>query len=100
MSNERKYPRIDETRDKQYLYDNLPEKQLCMIEDVLNAYGQGRIDIEIPRYEDDGTVDFCGEFEIIINDSSYVCNGFEIMIIKWIEDFEDTGYMVECLQDI
>lgn len=93
------FPNIEKTKDKKYLYDNLSEEQLKIIDDVLDSYWNGKIDLNIPRFEDD-TPDFCGEFELIINDKDYKETGYEITIIKWIEDFEDTGYLVDVMEEI
>lgn len=92
-----RYKNINQTSDRQLLYDNLSQENLLMIDDVLDAYFSGRIDLKIPRFEN-GDVDFCGEFELIKKDFSYPEYGSEILILKWVEDFEDTGYLIECLE--
>lgn len=67
------------------------------IDDILNAYFSGKIDFIVPRYED-GEPNFYGEFEIIINDNTYQENGNELLIMKWVEDFECTDYLIECME--
>lgn len=53
----------------------------------------------MPRYEN-GEPDFYGEFKLIIKDNSYKPHGYELLILKWVEDYEDTGYMIETLKSI
>lgn len=95
----KEYKNIEGCTDKQYLYDNLSDNALQIIDNVIEAYYSNRIDFVEPRFED-GEPDFCGEFELTIKDNSYEKNGNELLILKWVEDYEDTEYMVECLQEI
>lgn len=90
----KKYPFIEKTKDKQYLYNHLSEPALKDIEHILEAYSIGAIDFEVPEYED-GTPDFSGEFKLIIVDDSYEKIGCELLVLKWIEDYEDTEYLIE-----
>lgn len=91
------YKEIDLTKDKQYLYDNLSEDSLDIIEYVLEAYGDSKIDLEGPRYPD-GEPDLFGEFKLIVKDNTYKRTGYELLILKWVEDFENTGYLLECMR--
>ena len=97
----KKFKYIEVCGDEQYLYDNLNEEGLTVIDNILEAYWNGKIDIIAPHFEDDEEqeVDFCGDFKVIINDKSYVETGFEELIMRWINDWEDTGYMVEYMKD-
>jgi len=92
------YPNIEKCADKQHLYNNLSEAALRLIENTLTCY-PNKIDFTAPRYEN-GEPDFYGEFELIIKDDSYKPHGYELLILKWVEDYEDTGYMIETLQSI
>lgn len=92
------YQILSETTDYECLLHNFNCKQLKTIRDILEAY-PNRIDLQIPRY-DDGMVDFCGDFELIIKDKTYQPNGYEILVLKWIEDYENTGCLVEILQEM
>lgn len=94
----KEYPIIDGCADKEYLYSNLSNRELALIEGILSAYTQGRIDLHIDRY-DDGTVKFDGDHELVVNDSSYKSVGIEIPVIMWYESFEDTGYLVDVVRD-
>jgi hypothetical protein len=91
----KKYPKIDECSDKQYLYDNLTPDELLLIEEIIESYNQGKIDLLIPRF-DNNEIDFDGEWKLIINES-YRTNGYEVLILKWYEGFEDTDYLVDRL---
>lgn len=93
----KKYPIIDGCADKEYLYSNLSNRELALIEGILSAYTQGKIDLYIDRY-DDGTVKFDGDHELVVNDSSYRSVGIEIPVIMWYESFEDTGYLVDVVR--
>ena len=90
-------PHLSKTRDFDNLLENLSFEQLQKIEHILGAYSN-KIDMEVSRYED-GIPMFDGDFELIIKDKSYEQNGFEILVLKWIEDYEDTGYLVDCLKE-
>lgn len=92
------YGNIEKTADKQRLYDNLPERTLKEVDEILGAYFSERIDLEIAKFEY-GESDFCGECELIVKDSNYVETGNELLVLKWVEDFEDTDYLIECLKE-
>lgn len=89
---------IDGCSDCRYLYASLTAEQLTIIENILTAYNSGKIDMITPEY-DDNTGDWYGEFELIINDETYIEVGSELLVIKWYEGIEDTGYFVECFND-
>lgn len=93
-----KFSFIDETRDKQILYRELSSDKLFEINNILEAYSCGRIDFKVPRL-DNGEPDFDGEFELINNDNTYEETGSELLVMKWVEGYEDTGYLIECLSD-
>lgn len=92
------YKEIEHTADKDMLYKYLVEAELDTIETVLRAYSEGKIDIIEPR-DENGEPDFDGEFELIINDENYVETGFEAPILKWINDWESTDYIIELFSD-
>ena len=93
-----KYKHIEQTADNQFLYNHLSAESLKQIDDILEAYSLGRIDFIEPRYED-GEPDFDGEYKLIINDKTYKETGWELLVLKWIEGHENTGYVVECMID-
>lgn len=94
-----RYPEIDRCSDKQYLYDNLTHFVLSWIEKILEFYNSGKIDLLIPRFDND-EIDFDGEWKLIIKNKSYKANGNEVLVLKWYEGFEDTGYLVGCLSSL
>ena len=93
------FKEISQCTDKEMLYASLSYDALRIIEDTLNAYFTGRIDIVEPRFDDDEP-NFCGDFELILKSKGYVKNGFEELILKWINDYECTDYLIECMRDI
>lgn len=94
--NNKTYKNIEQCADKDILLSSLSEKQLDLIESTLEAYRNETIGFNEPCYED-GTPDFSGNYELIINDTAYTPNGFELTILKWVEDREDTGYMIDAV---
>lgn len=92
------YPYLTNTRDGEYIKGALNPQGLRTIEDILGAYGKDRIDIEVVRDEND-QIEFDKSGSLIIKDESYVETGFESLVIKWVEDMEDTGYLVECFDE-
>ena len=93
----KEFSNIETCSDKEYLYKNLNTESLNLIEGVLEAYNSGKIDFITPRYED-GEPNFYGDFELVINDNMYIENGTELLVMKWYESYEDTGYLVECFK--
>lgn len=92
-----KYKEIERTKDRQCLYDNLSKENLDVIEHILRAYNDGKIDFAVPRYPD-GEPDLFGEFALIVKDNMYKQTGQELLVLKWVEDFESTGYLLECMR--
>ena len=90
---------IERCSDKQMLYDALSLKAMKVIDSILEAHFDGLIDVKEPRLAN-GDPDFEGEFELVIDDPDYVCCGCELLILKWVNDYEDTGYMIECMNCI
>lgn len=88
---------VEETRDFQTLINKLNNKELLLIDTVLSSYINGKIDMDLHENED-GSVDF-ENIDLVIKDHSYKANGFELLILKWYEGYEDTGYLIECLEE-
>lgn len=87
---------VENTRDFQTLRNKLNNKELLLIDTVLSSYVHGKIDMDLHENED-GSVDF-ENIDLLVKDSSYKKNGFELLILKWYESYEDTGYLIECLK--
>ena len=83
--------------DGHYLVEDLGAKVVNNIENILEAYVEGEIDFSKPRNEN-GEIEFDGNFELIVNDKSYKEVGYEILVLKWYEGFEDVGYLISVLQ--
>ena len=94
----KKFPCIELCRDKQYLYDHLNESELQLIENILQAESEGKIILPEDRYNENGDINF-ESLDVIIYDKTYVQNGYELLVLKWIYDFEDTGYLVENIHE-
>lgn len=92
------YREIEHTADKEILYSYLVEPELDIIETILRAYNEGKIDIIEPR-DENGEPDFDGIFELVINDENYQGTGYEMSILKWINDWETTDYIVGLFAD-
>ena len=92
------YREIEHTADKEILYSYLVEPELDIIETILRAYKEGKIDIIEPR-DENGEPDFDGTFELIINDCNHQKTGYEMPILKWINDWETTDYIVGLFAD-
>ena len=95
------YKNIEETSDKKFLYDYLDEKALREIDDILEAYFTERIDLIVPRL-DNGEIDWSrydkNGCDVLVKDDTYKQTGHELLVLKWINDLEDTGYMAETIQ--
>ena len=74
--------------------DNLTVQQLAYIERALQKYSEGEIILNENR-DADGNINF-ENIEVLNKDGSE--SEFSV-IIKWFEDFEDTGYMMEFIKD-
>ena len=92
---DKKYRNLEKCSDFKYLKEHLTENNLSIIENILIAYTTNQIDLAIPRDENNEIV-WDGDWDIIILDPSYERIGEEILVLKWYESFEDTGYLVEC----
>ena len=93
-----KYHNLEACSDFKYLNTHLTEKHLSEIEYILEAYSTNKIDLIIPRDEKEEIV-WEGDWDIIINDKNYRRIGGEILVLKWYEGFEDTGYLIECYKE-
>lgn len=93
-----KYKYLDECLDFKYLEEYLTDKSLSHIEKILVAYKEQKIDLVIPRDEKDQIM-WDGDWDIIITDKSYKRIGYETLILKWYEGFEDTGYIIDCFME-
>lgn len=88
--NEGQFHNIDRCYDKEELYYQLNNEQLQIIENVLQAYEEQKIDLyDIQDVE--------GDYELIIKDDSYKPNGYELLILKWFEDLIETENLIEIL---
>lgn len=86
------------TRDFESLKSHLSLDSLKVIDNILDAYYHNKIDINIPP---DGNGNF--NFEDVsfsIRDFAYKETGFELLVLKWIENMEDTGYLIDCFEDV
>ena len=92
------FPYISFCSDACMLYNNLDYDVLKIIDDILEAERKERIELIDPRFED-GEPDFCGNFELIIHDKTYFENGIEKLILKWLNGYECTDYLIDCLRD-
>lgn len=88
---------VEKTRDFQLLNDKLNNEKILLIDTILSAYIHGKIDMDLHENEH-GSVDF-ENIDLVIKDPSYKANGFELLILKWYEDYEDAGYLIECLEE-
>lgn len=93
-----RYPKLSNTRDGELIKSKLNNQGLRIIEDILEAYSKDKIDVEVVRDEND-QIEFDKSGNLIVKDKSYEETGFESLVIKWYEDMEDTGYLVECFDD-
>lgn len=84
--------------DKNYLFQKLSVSELHKVENVLQAYVEGKIDLYIPKNADTEEIDFDGDFDLIIKEASYDEIGMEVTVLKWYESLENTDYMVDVIQ--
>ena len=94
----KKFPLISGCSDHEILFSKLREEKLLIIERILYAYENGKIDFEEPK-NDDGEYLFCGEAELIIIDKSYIPTGLETTVLRWYESHEDTDFIIEVFED-
>lgn len=81
---------VQATKDYRVLVDNLTVHQLAYIERALKKYSEGEIILNENR-DADGNINF-ENIKVLNKDGS---ESEYAVIIKWFEDFEDTGYMME-----
>ena len=93
-----KFKSISECEDKNYLFQKLSVSELNTVENILQAYNEGKIDLDIPRDANTNEINFDGKFNLIIDEQSYEEIGIEVTVLKWYESFEDTDYMVDTIQ--
>ena len=89
-----KLHRIQGTKDYRTLVDNLTVQQLAYIERALQKYSEGEIILNEKR-DADGNINF-ENIEVLNKDGS---DSEFAVIIKWFEDFEDTGYMIDFVKE-
>ncbi len=94
-----KYFNLSETADFEYLKNHLTNKELAILEGVITAYIENRIDINIVRDENQEII-WDKSFGLIVRDPAYKEIGIETVAIKWYESFEDTGYLIDCCCDL
>lgn len=94
----KKFPLLYGCTDQELLFSKLREDKLLIIEQILYAYENGKIDFEEPK-NDDGEYLFCGEAELIIIDKSYKPTGLETTVLRWYESHEDTEFLIEVFED-
>lgn len=93
-----KFKCISECADKNILFRSLNKQGLNMVEGILGAYSEGKIDLFIPRDSETEEVNFDDEFDLIVNEQTYTPIGIEETVLKWYEGFEDGGYMIETVE--
>lgn len=91
------FPRISFCSDAYMLYDALEYDILKSINDILEAEGKNRIELIEPRFGDEPDLD--REFTLVIHDESYIEKGIEKLILKWVNDYECTDYVIECCRE-
>lgn len=86
---------INKTKDYKILVDSLTVKQLWFIEQGLRLYAIG--ELVLNKNEDEsGNINF-EDIEVKSKtgtDSPYA------VVVKWYEDFEDTGYLIDVVREI
>lgn len=75
-------------RDWKMLKVNLSAKDISLISEIMEAYIRAEIDFE----EDEG------EYFLIINDESYKETGFELLVLRWLEDRVETELLIEIMK--
>lgn len=98
ISKDINYKYLKECFDFKYLKEYLPDKSLSYIEKILEAYKEQKIDLIIPRNEDD-TIVWDGDWDITIMDKNYKKIGCETLVLKWYEGFEDASYVIDCFME-
>ena len=93
-----KYKYLEECLDFKSLEEYLPDKSLSHMEYILEAYKKQKLDLVIPRNEKNELV-WDGDWDVTILDKNYERIGYETLILKWYEGFEDTGYVIDCFME-
>lgn len=86
---------LSQCSDFYYLKENLSQESLEYIEKGLQLYNDNEIELIIPRDEKGEIIDFA---DIDVVDKNGQHSEYAI-VVKWYEDFEDTGYLIECCSD-
>lgn len=79
--------------DFKLLAKNLKYDTMIYIEKILRA----PLELIVPRTEDDYP-DFDAEWSVRTNDESYKMTGHELLVLKWVEDFECTDTLIDFMQ--
>ena len=94
----KEYYQISRCRDKDRLFRELTDKQLNILESVLDAYVSSKIDFVDPETNSVNPA-YDGVYELVINDCNYQGNGCELFIMKWAEDRESTDNLIDYLEE-
>lgn len=89
---------VSNTMDFKILKSHLNIDSLRLIDNIYRDYAKDRIDLDVPR-DENGNFNF-EDVKLLIKDISYEETGCEKLVLKWLEDMEDTGYLIECFEDI
>lgn len=89
---------VSETKDFEMLKAQLNIESLRLIDNIYHDYNRGRIDLDVPR-DENGNFNF-EDVKLFFKDPYYEETGFELVVLKWLEDMEDTGYLIECFKDV
>ena len=93
------YPIIASCKDSEYLADTLGVEAMDAIEGILSAYIDGEFTVKEAR-DENGELDFCGDFEVTIEDEGYEVTGFEEKVARWYESWGvDENDLVEAFED-
>ena len=87
---------VSKTRDFEMLKAKLNIESLRLIDNICQAYNRGRIDLDVSR-DENGNFNF-EDVKLVYKDPFYDETGFELVVLKWLEDMEDTGYLIDSLE--
>lgn len=85
---------VQKTKDYRNLVDTLTVQQLAYIEKALQMYSDGWIILDENR-DADGNINF-ENIKVSNHDGT---ESEYAVIIKWYEDYEDTGYMIDVVKE-
>lgn len=88
---------VSKTRDFEMLKTKLNIESLRLIDNIYQDYNRGRVDLDVPK-DKDGNFNF-EDVKLVYKDPFYEETGFELVVLKWLEDMEDTGYLIDCLEE-